>query len=672
MKAWQLFGSVGIVVSALAMGCNNSNIGGGTDCTDPTNCTTDPNPTQAEWTSLQVMPAQATLASQDGAKPTQQFTVIGQRANGTLSDPLSGTFSLPLNNIGTIEPSTGVFTATGEVGGTVSGTVTVISNGVAVSGTFQVTVNVNKSILVPGAPSDAASHFTGTPTLDVSKSAAIVYPLNGVVMPQNVYPADIQWTNGVMGDIYRVTITKPNFTVTAYTLHSGGAFKYDYLPSQTVWGGAAQSSPDSDATLTVDRYEAATQKVWSGTPVKMTFVKGSLLGSIYYWEIQNANRGRILRINDGTNVAVDFMPTPPTTPIGNSNCVGCHSISRDGRYMVGRLGPGNNVSGIFDLTADLSGNPAPTRYQVSGSLQQFFFSSWSPDSSRLIVNDDLTLRLINTANGAEVIPVAGALPPKPATYANWSPDGKTIAYVANANEWGDDATVGDLSVLPVTGTDSFGTPTLIHKANSVAGSTEDSFPSWSPDSKWLAFQNGGGSRSNKMLPGALYLASPDGKTNIRMTNATGGNAGTETVYFSNFSPFNVGGYYFITFITHRAYGNGFAGTAARALPRQQLWIAAVKNNPQPGEDPSCVPYWLPGQSTVQQNISAIWTPQACRKDTDSCTVSSQCCGGVCSGGTCVPPPVAQCRQGGQTCGGSGCCAGLSCDAATHVCTGSIG
>ena len=52
-----------------------------------------------------------------------------------------------------------------------------------------------KTFTTPGTPADAATKFAGTPTLDVAKSAQIVYPLNNVVMPQNVYPADIQWTN---------------------------------------------------------------------------------------------------------------------------------------------------------------------------------------------------------------------------------------------------------------------------------------------------------------------------------------------------------------------------------------------------------------------------------------------------------------------------------------------
>lgn len=667
MRAWQRIGSVGILVSALGLGCNGNSLGG-TDCPDPNNCTTpNPNPT-AEWSKLLIMPTQVSLDAQNGAKPTQQFTVTGQRPDGTTDGPLPATFSMQPSPIGAIDPATGLFTATGEVGGSVEITATVMSNGVPVTTTFVVTVNVTKVTTQPGAPADAATKFSGTPTPSTTKSAGILYPLDNVVMPQNVYPADIQWQNGAAGDLFRVTITKPNFSLTTYLAYNG---KNDYLPDQVTWSGVAQTSVDTDAVLNVDRWEMASNTVWSGAPVRMHFAKGSLLGSIYYWEILNANLGRILRINDGTNTAVNFMPTPPASPVSGERCVGCHAVSRDGRYMVGRLGGSSNVGAIFDLTNDLSGNPPPTQYPLTSGLQQYFFSSWSPDNKRLIVDDYTTLRLINTANGAVVNPVQGALPPSPATYANWSPDGNNIAYVANVNTWGDSVRQGNLSILPVTGADSFGTPKVIHTANSIPGATEDSYPSWSPDSKWIAFQNGVDSRSDNRNPGSLYIINPTGGAPIRLTNATGGSAGTETVYVPNFSPFNVGGYYWLTFITHRAYGNAQVGTAGRTGSRQQLWIAAVKNNPKAGEDPSCVPYWMPGQVTTSQNISAYWTPQACRKDSDSCTVSSQCCGGVCAAGKCAPPPADQCRKEGQTCGGSGCCANLRCDTATNVCVGAI-
>lgn len=90
--------------------------------------------------------------------------------------------------------------------------------------------------------------------------------------------SEVQWTNGVAGDLYRVQIVKPNYTMTTYVVHSGAAFKYDLLPDAKAWSGAAQTSPDSDAVLTVDCWDKASGTVYSGKPVAMKFAKGSLLG----------------------------------------------------------------------------------------------------------------------------------------------------------------------------------------------------------------------------------------------------------------------------------------------------------------------------------------------------------------------------------------------------------
>ena len=77
----------------------------------------------------------------------------------------------------------------------------------------------------------------------------------------------------------------------------------------------------------------------ASTPIHLKFAKAALSGSIYFWGI---NEGRIFRIDDGTNVRVNFMPKPPVMnePSGTSQCVGCHAVSPSGRYMAGRMGGG--------------------------------------------------------------------------------------------------------------------------------------------------------------------------------------------------------------------------------------------------------------------------------------------------------------------------------------------
>ena len=109
---WRLLGGVGLISVMLGLGCNGNSLGGGTDpnCPDPNNCQ-NPNPV-AEFSSLNVMPNQVTLDSQDGAKTTQQFVVTGVRADGSMTGPLQAVFNMAANGIGTLDANSGLFTAT--------------------------------------------------------------------------------------------------------------------------------------------------------------------------------------------------------------------------------------------------------------------------------------------------------------------------------------------------------------------------------------------------------------------------------------------------------------------------------------------------------------------------------------------------------------------------------
>lgn len=661
-------GLLGLGLLTTAIGCNDTNIGGD-DCTNPDNCPpkcTDPNgcPTQQmpAYTSIAVTPNPVTLNS-DGQAVSQALSATGTKPDGTTeAAPVS--WSVPANSIGTID-SSGIFTANGSVGGTVTVTATYSVGGVTLTATTQITVTISKTAITPNTDPQAPTWFEQTPTQDLAKSAKIVYPLDGVVMPQNVYPADVQWTTGAIGDVFRVTLTKPNYKYVAYVGFNTTGFTLNYLVDNAAWRGLAQTDSEVDAQLAVDRYEKTSGKVYSGTPVNMHFANGSLLGTIYYWDI---NVGKIRKIQDGTATASDLLPYPPASPSSGERCVGCHAVSRDGRYMMGRLGGGVNYGALFDLTADLSKNPAPTVYPVSTATQTFYFSSFSPDAKRLVVGDPKggtnRMYFIDSANGVAVTLNSGAFPTN-ATYPAWSPDGATIAFASETNNDGTVMTASNLSVIPVTGPDAVGGVKRIHTANTVTGSTEDSYPTWSPDSKWLAFQNGVDSRSDNQRLGALFMIKPDGTDLVKLAKAMGSTT-TARVFFPNFSPFNVGGYFWVSFISERDYGNSLAGTAG--TNRQQLWVAAIKNNPTSGQDPSFVPYWLPGQNVKAKNISAYWAPVACRQDGAPADVATQCCSNVITNGVCSTP--VQCIRGGGTCGGSGCCGGLVCSA--NVCTPTVG
>jgi len=637
-------------------GPNAANNGGQTGSTagDPENLA-----------SVSVEPSLAQLSAVDGNRPQEVFKAVGTLKDGTKVKITNGLFTLESLAFGGIGQSSGKFVATGVAGGETEVRVEVPGpGGKKLKGTAIVRVKLERNVVAAGVPADAADKFA-TPAKPVVKDVApnLVYPLEGAVMPQNVFPADVQWLTGNAGDLFELRFEKPNAVVRALVLHSGAGFNNHYLVELDAWRALAQSDPDDPVVVTLRRWDAASGDVIESPTVSFSFARAALTGSVYYWDIA---AGRIQRIDDGTNVAVSFMPTP------SQNCVGCHSVSPSGRYMAGRLGGGDNYGSVFDLTTDLTGDPPPSSF--STSLTKWWYSSWAPDEKRMVVargnGGGPSLAVINPMTGADIT-ITGTLPSN-ATQPSWSPDGKEIAYVADGNNWGDHATAGNIAILPVTGPDQVGTKQTIHAGASLSthtpGGNADSYPAFSPDSKTITFTHGTGARSDSHQA-ALYLMGRDGGSVVRLDKACAGSATTDN-YQSRFAPFDTGDHFWISYLSRRDYGNADAGT--KGSTRQQIWVAAIRKNAKPGEDPSEVGYWLPGQNTKSQNISAYWAPRPCRKDGEGCSVGSECCGGDCrpdDEGTlvCSPPPPEECRMEGQTCSSKDdCCDGLPCT--NNVCS----
>ncbi len=619
-----------------------------------------------------ITPASATLTSTNGSRPTQAFTAQLTYDDGSMGPASVTDWSLDSRTVGDIDPAGGVFTANGVVGGTA--TVTVVATTTA-HGTFTAMatpeVVLERTFIGTGVPMDVAMTFAAaTPVTDPMREAGLVYPLDHAVMPQNVYPADIQWTRGAAGDLVRITMTKPSISATAYVIDDGN---HHWLADADAWRSLAQTNPDVAATIRADRIDPGTGELVRGTDLHITFARAALTGSVYYWAIA---LGRIIRIDDGTATRVSFMPNPPAAPQDGAHCVGCHSVSPSGRYMVGRLGGGNNGGTVFDLTTDLTANPAPSLWPAS-SAAYWWFSTWSPDETRVAVTfaeggAGGQLRFLDPTNGAFIVP-AGM--PSDATHPAWSHDGARIAYSANVNGWGGGYSIGDLAILPVTGVDTVGAPTVIHHGSDLAGAVPpgnaDAYPTWSPGDTAIAFCHGSGPRSDSDLA-ALYIMAPDGTGVVRLDNASGGPGGDRS-YQPRFSPFTQGGYFWLSFLSRRDYGNAQVGTAGTA--RQQIWVTAISTTGTTGgTDPSAVSYWLPGQDTASQNISAYWAPRACRADGASCTVGSECCGGDCTPDpvthalVCSPPPPERCHHATETCTtDADCCASDHLACVNHVC-----
>lgn len=336
--------------------------------------------------------------------------------------------------------------------------------------------------------------------------------------------------------------------------------------------------------------------------------------------------------------------------------------------MAAELWDGGDYGAIFDLTADLSVDPAPTI--VAPSVTRFLTATFSPDASRLVGSFANELFLIDGNTGARLTVGGAGLPASGAAHPAWSPDGTRVAYVSGTNGgWAVDFTTGDLTLVDAMAGDAFGAPRVIYPGAGIAVAR----PSWSPSSMVLAFQHGLHSRAREDLGGS----SVPRDARIRLVTADGAsdwpldamNGAAQNSYYPTFSPFDEGGYFWLAFFSTRDYGNAVAGT--RGTGRRQLWVAAIDNAPVPGTDPSHPPYWLPQQDVTHENMAAFWTQEPCRAEGRTCATSSECCSGFCrdtgSGPICVPEDEVPCSMLGESCrtdadccDGAGTCVGNVC------------
>lgn len=625
--------------------------------------------------ALEIAPSAPALTVR-GEPVTLDFQLVGRFADGTRGPLALGTWRSMNAAVGSIDAVTGRFTANGLTAGTTRVTVEVPRDAApALFAEANLTVRFERETFAAGTPESVRERFSA-PVEDPARRATLRYPLDGAIMPQNVAPPEVQWDGGAAGTVYRVELSKSGVRVGGFLTHTGAGFRFAWPVDAVSWRALAESQPDEPVAVRVDLADA--RGAVRGDALTVRLAAGSLAGAVYYWDLR---AGKILRILDAPTRREDFLPSPPRRASDGSRCVACHSISRDGRYMAAELWEGQGPSTVFDLTSNLAVNPAPSRFPLDRA--SWVYATFNNDSTRLVANLRGGLFFVDPATGAQVAPRGGRLPANNAVQPNWSPDGRAIAFVANYQGPGPTAfESSDLASLAVTAPDTVGASSVLLRGSSLRTQPEGgdaiAYPSWSPDGRWLAFQHGpfsesdrevSGSSTRSRVPGAVYLISPSGGTPLRMTNATFDGVDHDA-YFPNFSPFVQGGFYWVLYFSRRDYGNAVAGT--RGSGRRQLWVSAVTTSPRAGVDPSSVPYWLPGQDVRSDNVSGFWAPQPCRPRGESCQVSSECCAGTCGAGptgalVCnPPPPEAQCRREGERCGATGdCCEGLEC--AANVC-----
>ncbi len=217
--------------------------------------------------------------------------------------------------------------------------------------------------------------------------------------------------------------------------------------------------------------------------------------TIYFWRISGGD--------SGIYYARPNQPPQPLSSLNQSGCVGCHVVSNRAGRIAAVMDTATGPVVAYDLR---------TGQEILLPSANASYLSWSPNGDQLAISyGDKDIYIIDLEKQT-LTPLSGASAPGMIeTMPAWSPDGKEIIFVRSSTAPDGFELDGDseLVVAPAIGGAS--------EVLSGVPTGRNYYPAYSPDGRWLAFTH---HSANEGCYGSefadIYLLPLAGGTAIRM------------------------------------------------------------------------------------------------------------------------------------------------------------
>jgi hypothetical protein len=606
--------------------------------------------------SLVFDPPTATLML-DGVTPgSASYTLRATYSDGSSETVVAQAIQFDRPDLASVAPGLAVvLTSPGEYGGT--GTLHGVYGGI--EATAKLTISVHRKEYGAGVDPTMTGGLDQSNLPPDPALSSILYPYDGTVFPQGLASPLVMWTAPAANDVYRVHYEQTNYAFDGYYAVSPPA---SLRMPQLNWDKMVASNGGEPIKFELSRLDAATGMAYSSTKQTWPIAPASLRGAIYYWT--TSGTGEMARINPGGSWEA----------LNGGACMGCHAVSSDGSTLVAAWEGQPTIDNdprawvSFDL-------PSGTVRKISN---RFAGNVAVNNDGKYVVFGSQTLKLAETATGTE-FPNSGLenLPLLPGMNGlmtpAFSPDGLHMTAVEGAGNWYHNLVNGRLVTMDFDPTtQKFSNyKGLVNASEYPAGQQAIAYPSFAPDSKWIAYHVSDyatgcdvqGCDDFATQIGSIAMQNVDGTPAVNLEALSNGppNAADRNRAFEpTFNPIERGGYFWVVFTSMRDYGHRVTGVPNNG--KKRLWVAAIDKNPQPGIDPSHPAFFLEGQNEATTNMRGFWALSPCipsdAMPPPPCTAGFECCSGFCDDGVCVTPQDFSCVGAGEDCtNDADCCNG---------------